>query len=155
MLAHLLFCRGPPAKRSHLSNLTRLSILTNVADPPSYGGTNEPWTMNYEPWTMNHLQESRISERSADPAPIELSSRLIGAGQGISTTVENPLQISYFLCKTNPISKMPKMNVNLYVIEDYENEPPSGPKKTNPKQTQFLQRPTSLAKKSGHSPRLS
>ncbi len=28
-----------------------------------------------------------------------------------------------------------KMNVNLYVIEDYENEPPSGPKKqtqTNP-----------------------
>jgi hypothetical protein len=24
---------------------------------------------------------------------------------------------------------MPKMNVNLYVIEDYENEPPSGPKK--------------------------
>ncbi len=30
---------------------------------------------------------------------------------------------------------MPKMNVNLYVIEDYENEPSSGPKKqtqTNP-----------------------
>jgi len=24
------------------------------------------------------------------------------------------------------------MNVNLYIIEDYENEPPSGPKKTNP-----------------------
>ncbi len=24
------------------------------------------------------------------------------------------------------------MNVNLYVMEDYENEPPSGPKKTNP-----------------------
>jgi hypothetical protein len=37
--------------------------------------------------------------------------------------------------KTNPISKMPKMSANLYVIEDYENEPPSGPKKqtqTNP-----------------------
>ncbi len=28
------------------------------------------------------------------------------------------------------------MNVNLFVIEDYENEPPSGPKKTNPKQSQ-------------------
>jgi hypothetical protein len=28
---------------------------------------------------------------------------------------------------------MPKMNVNLYVIKDYENKPPSGPKK----QTQF------------------
>ncbi len=24
---------------------------------------------------------------------------------------------------------MPKMNVNLYIIEDYKNEPPSGPKK--------------------------
>ncbi len=32
---------------------------------------------------------------------------------------------------------MAKMNVNLYVIEDYENEPPSGPKKTNPIQSQF------------------
>ena len=29
------------------------------------------------------------------------------------------------------------MNANLYVTKDYENEPPSGPKKTNPKQTQF------------------
>jgi len=27
---------------------------------------------------------------------------------------------------------MAKMNVNLYVIEDYENEPPSGSQKTNP-----------------------
>ena len=33
---------------------------------------------------------------------------------------------------------MPKMNVNLYVIEDYENETTFRPKKTNPKQTQFL-----------------
>ncbi len=29
------------------------------------------------------------------------------------------------------------MNVNLYVIEDYENETAHRPKKTNPKQTQF------------------
>jgi len=29
------------------------------------------------------------------------------------------------------------MNANLYIIEDYENEPPSGPKKNKPKQTQF------------------
>ncbi len=36
---------------------------------------------------------------------------------------------------SNPISERPKMSANLYVIEDYENEPPSGPKKqtqTNP-----------------------
>jgi len=31
---------------------------------------------------------------------------------------------------------MPKMNVNLYVIEDYENEAAFRPKKTNPIQTQ-------------------
>ena len=30
------------------------------------------------------------------------------------------------------------MSANVYVIEDYKNEPHSGPKKTNPKQTQFL-----------------
>ena len=44
---------------------------------------------------------------------------------------------------------MPKMNVNLYVIEDYENETTFRPKKTNPIQTQFLQSPKSLAGKSG------
>jgi len=44
---------------------------------------------------------------------------------------------------------MPKMSANVYVIEDYENEPPSGPKKTNPIQTQFLKRPKSIAGKSG------
>jgi len=33
---------------------------------------------------------------------------------------------------SNPISVKPKMSANVYVIEDYENEPPSGPKKTNP-----------------------
>ncbi|MCH7557621.1 MAG: hypothetical protein IIB56_09230 [Planctomycetes bacterium] len=37
--------------------------------------------------------------------------------------------------------RIAKMNANVYVIEDYENEPPSDSKKTNPIQTQFLQRP--------------
>jgi len=45
------------------------------------------------------------------------------------------------------------MNVNLYVIEDYENETAFRPKKTNPIQTQFLQRLKSLAGKSGHTRR--
>jgi len=40
-----------------------------------------------------------------------------------------------FLCKTNPIPEKPKMNTNIFITKDYENEPPSGPKKqtqTNP-----------------------
>ncbi len=37
---------------------------------------------------------------------------------------------------SNPIPKKPKMSVNLYVIEYYENETAIRPKKTNPKQTQ-------------------
>ena len=32
-----------------------------------------------------------------------------------STSVENPLQITYFLCKTNPISKRPKLMQTQYV----------------------------------------
>ncbi len=39
--------------------------------------------------------------------------------------------------KTNPISGISKMNVNLYVINDYENETINRPKKTNPIQTQL------------------
>ncbi len=54
---------------------------------------------------MNQSQPSRISERSADPAPIELSSRLIGAGQGISTLVEKPLQINPFYAKQTQFPK--------------------------------------------------
>jgi len=42
--------------------------------------------------------------------------------------------------KTNPISEMAKMNANIFITKDYENEPPSGPKKTKPKQTQFQTR---------------
>jgi len=51
---------------------------------------------------------------------------------------------------------MAKMNANLYVIEDYENETAFRPKKTNPNKANLVrrrrisERPKSLAKKSGH-----
>jgi hypothetical protein len=53
---------------------------------------------------------------------------------------------------------MPKMNVNAFLQKDYENEPPSGPKKQTqfkacPERSrmgQFLQSPKSLSRKSGH-----
>jgi len=45
---------------------------------------------------------------------------------------------------------MAKMNANIFIAKDYENETAFRPKKTNPKQTQFLQRPKLLAGKSGH-----
>ena len=63
---------------------------------------------------------------------------------------------------SNPISKRPKMSANVYVIEDYENKTAFRPQKNKPKTNpikacpersrmgQFLQRPKSLAKKSGH-----
>ncbi len=88
---------------------------------------------------MNHLQASRISERSADPAPIELSSRLIGAGQGISTDVEMPLQINLFM-QNKPNVKDAQINVNSYMKSKYEkldnwlsgkNKPNSNPIKPN------------------------
>ncbi len=88
---------------------------------------------------MNHLQASRISERSADPAPIELSSRLIGAGQGISTLVEMPLQINLFM-QNKPNVKDAQINVISYIKSIYEkldtwlsgkNKPNSNPIKPN------------------------
>ena len=39
--------------------------------------------------------------------------------------------------KTNPISKTPKINVTLYVIEDYENETTTGPKKQTQNKPNF------------------
>jgi hypothetical protein len=45
---------------------------------------------------------------------------------------------------------MAKMNVNLTLTKDYRKNDCLAAQKTNPKQTQFLQRPKSLAGKSGH-----
>jgi len=42
------------------------------------------------------------------------------------------------------------MNVNAFLQKDYDNITAHRPKKTNPKQRQFLQRLKSLAKKSSH-----
>ena len=50
-----------------------------------------------------------------------------------STSVESPLQIHLFLCKTNPISWIPKMNVNSVKTKDYGNESPLRPPKNKPK----------------------
>jgi len=68
-----------------------------------------------------------------------------------STSVENPLQISYFLCKTNPIQTQFKPNSNpiaervkmmqsMYLQWIMKKNAYMGYKKTKPKQTQFPQR---------------
>jgi len=54
---------------------------------------------------------------------------------------------------SNPIKpnfQKAKMNVNLTLTKDYRKNDCFADQKTNPIQTQFLQRPKSLAKKSGH-----
>ncbi len=53
-----------------------------------------------------------------------------------STFVERPLQINLSACKTKPISKMLKMNVNKVLTRDYENKR-LRPPKNKPNQTQF------------------
>jgi len=65
------------------------------------------------------------------------------ASLGISTTVKSPLQISYFLCKTNPILSAVgglQMNVTTFITMNYEqrtmndankNKPNSKPIKPN------------------------
>jgi len=45
---------------------------------------------------------------------------------------------------SNPISVKPKMNANVYVIEDYENETAFRPKKTNPIKPNFQKAKTNL-----------
>jgi len=52
-----------------------------------------------------------------------------------------------------PNFRKAKMNVNLYIIEDYENETTLRPKKTNPIKANFRKSKMnlkSLARKSGH-----
>jgi len=70
-----------------------------------------------------------------------------------STFVENALQITPFLCKTNPILSAVgglQMNVSAVLTKDYENETLSrrGKNKpnTNPIQTQYKANQTQLPK---------
>ncbi len=83
-----------------------------------------------------HSQPSRISERSADPAPIELSSRLIGAGQGISTFVEMPLQITPFYAKQTQFQKKSN-DVSFFYTTDYERKRNWTLSENKPNQSQF------------------
>ena len=53
-----------------------------------------------------------------------------------STLVKNLLQISLFLCKTNPISEKPKLTHTLFYKGLMKIFAPFGHKKTNPKRTQ-------------------
>jgi len=53
-----------------------------------------------------------------------------------STLVKNLLQISLFLCKTNPNSKMPKLTHTLFYKGLMKIFAPFGHQKTNPKRTQ-------------------
>ena len=79
-----------------------------------------------------------------------LMSRTLYTCRENSTNVERTLQITPFLCKTNPISTEAKTNLTLYIKKVYENFiPPRTMKnepKTNPKRTQF--KPNSLNDKS-------
>ena len=45
---------------------------------------------------------------------------------------KNLRSFEYFLCKTNPISEMAKMNANAFSQKDYENETAFRLQKTNP-----------------------
>ncbi len=95
---------------------------------------------------MNHTQAPK---KQTQTNPIQTQSKPVLSAVEWANLRKAKMNVSFTLTKdyrkkddfivrinkanSNPISKMPKMNVNLYVIEDYENEPPSGPKK----QTQF------------------
>ena len=51
----------------------------------------------------------------------------------VSSVAQNVSIKNNKLCKTNPISEKPKMNLTLYITKDYENNRPcDGNAKTNP-----------------------
>jgi len=58
------------------------------------------------------------------------------AGLGIFTTVESALQIDLFM-QNKPNFRKAKMNVNLYVIKEYENETAFRLEQNKPNQSQF------------------
>ncbi len=81
-------------------------------------------------YTIRNTNSSPCPEFTPDVSSLAF---LSGA---TSTSVENPLQISSFM-QNKPNLVRRRRIANSVFIEDYENEPPSVPKKTNPKQTQY------------------
>ena len=103
--------------------------MTTKPQIESRATNHEPRATNHEPRATNHESRAKNNELPCPPRQIFLR------------TTNNELRTK--LCKTNPITKRPKMNINKVLTKDYENirlhsraenKPNTNPNK--PKQTQ-------------------
>ncbi len=121
--------------------------------------------MNIIPYNTTDYENKRnwtIGQNKPNSNPIKANLRKPKMNVNLTLTKDyrkkDDFTVRINKANSNPISKMPKMSANLYVLKDYENETTFRPKKTNPNKAcpersrmgQFLQRPKSLAGKSGH-----
>jgi len=79
--------------------------------------------------------QRKVRKNKANSNPIKANTKPIKANTKPIKANTMPKQ-SQNKAKTNPISEKPKMNVNLYVIEDYENETTLRPQQNKPNQSQ-------------------
>ncbi len=90
-------------------------------------------TMDYENianWTLGQ------SKPNSNPIKPNLRKAQMNISY-VKTTNYEQKTMNYANNKQTQFSKRPKMNVNLYVIEDYENETYLQAQKNKPKQSQF------------------
>ena len=150
--------------KCHLTILTKLSKLTNVADPPSYCGTIT--IMGIENLTLAHfrhfsslftnLPAYKALYLRAYKAPLHLSRTLYKSPlfmQNKPNFRKSQMNVNVFSTKayenkpdwtlgenkpnSNPISERPKMNASAFSQKGYENETSYRLRKNKPNQTQL------------------
>ena len=127
-------------------------IIITINRPKSQNQTSHPANVGIPQLSTFHFDLSTLTmptqAQIKPPIPMILPaykaallmSRSLYLCRESSTTVEDPLQITYFLCKTNPISTEAKTNLTPYTKKVYENfispRTMKNEPKTNPIQTQ-------------------
>ncbi len=129
-LSHLYICREPSTNQllfmQNKPNFRKSQMSANLYDTTDYE--------NKSNWTLGE------NKPNSNPIKPNFQKAQMNINSLITKDYRKKDEFTVRKNKpnSNPISETPKMNVNLYVIEDYENETALRPKKTNPIQTQFL-----------------
>ncbi len=115
-----------------MNNVPRKTLNENEIQSTKYYVRNYQINMQNKP----NFPKAQISANSVCTRYYEYFIPLAGQKNKPNTNPNKP-NLRKAKPNSNPISKKSKMNVNLYIIEDYENKRLCRPKKTNPNKPNF------------------
>jgi hypothetical protein len=116
-----------------MSNATKKSkslfgrLIQKVGQTPDKAGQFYCQVVETKTWRTNHVWSTSFVENAYRPnSPRNLRNRrqkiCVNLCESVKSVVKNQSIKNVQLCETNPISEMPKMNLNPCLTSDYDNK---------------------------------